>query len=102
MKEKGGSLNVQKALGMKYTNERNDYSTFTDAEYANARAVKAGNIASGMLLQLFIAVLQREQPRLLCIGIPGTSKRKDGAQPRRHRGEDADIRDASLQPQTLG
>ena len=42
---------MQKALGMKYTNERNDYSTFTDAEYANARAVKAGNIASGMLLR---------------------------------------------------
>ena len=49
MKEKGGSLDVQTALSMKYTNIREDYSDISDAEYANARAVTAGNIASGVL-----------------------------------------------------
>ena len=49
MKEKGGSLDVQTALSMKYTNNRADYSDLSDAEFANARAVRAGNIASGVL-----------------------------------------------------
>ena len=49
MKEKGGCLDVQQAMGMKYSNDRSDYPGLTDAEFANARAVKAGNIASGML-----------------------------------------------------
>ena len=49
MKEKGGSLDVQTALSMKYTNSRADYSDLSDAEFANARAVRAGNIASGVL-----------------------------------------------------
>ncbi len=49
MKEKGGSLDVQKALSMKYTYKREDYSDISDAEYANAREVRAGNIASGVL-----------------------------------------------------
>ena len=49
MKEKGGSLNVQQALGMTYTNDRCDYPSLSDAEFANARAVSAGNIASGVL-----------------------------------------------------
>lgn len=49
MKEKGGSLDVQQALSMKYTNDRKDYPGISDAEFANARAPKAGNIASGRL-----------------------------------------------------
>lgn len=49
MKEKGGSLDVQSALSMKYTNNRDDYPALTDAEYANARAVEAGNIADKVL-----------------------------------------------------
>lgn len=49
MKEKGGCLDVQKALGMHYTNNRSEYSNLTDAEFANARVVKAGNVASGVL-----------------------------------------------------
>lgn len=49
MEEKGGSLDVQKALGMKYTNDRTNYSDISDAEYANARSVSAGMIASGVL-----------------------------------------------------
>lgn len=49
MKEKGGSLDVQQALGMKYTNERGDYQGFSDAEFANARVVTAGKIAAGKL-----------------------------------------------------
>ena len=49
MKEKGGKLDVQQALGMKYTNDRNNYSDLSDAEFANARAVSVGNIASGVL-----------------------------------------------------
>ena len=48
MKEKGGRLDVQQALSMKYTNNRNDYP-ISDEEFANARAVSAGNIASGLL-----------------------------------------------------
>ena len=49
MKERGGSLDVQTALSMKYTNRREDYSDISDAEFANARAVRAGNIADGVL-----------------------------------------------------
>jgi hypothetical protein len=49
MKEKGGSLDVQTALSMKYTYNREDYGNLSDAEFANAREVSAGNIASGVL-----------------------------------------------------
>lgn len=49
MKEKGGRLDVQQALSMKYSNERLEYPDLTDAEFANARTVKAGNIPSGIL-----------------------------------------------------
>ena len=49
MKEKGGRLDVQTALSMKYTNDRNDYPTYSDAEFANSRAASGGNIASGVL-----------------------------------------------------
>ena len=49
MREKGGSLTVQEAMGMRYTNERSDYLGLSDAEYANARAAKGGRIASGVL-----------------------------------------------------
>ena len=49
MKEKGGCLDVQQALSMKYSNYREDYPDLSDAEFANARAVRAGNIAYGML-----------------------------------------------------
>ena len=49
MKEKGGSLDVQTALGMKYTNNRSDYVTFSDEEFANARVVSVGNIAGSIL-----------------------------------------------------
>ena len=48
MKEKGGSLDVQQAMSMKYSNNRTDY-LISDEEFANARAVSAGNIASGVL-----------------------------------------------------
>jgi len=51
MKEKGGSLDVQTALSMKYSNNRNDYPFISDAAFANARAVSAGKIASGVLLR---------------------------------------------------
>ena len=49
MKVKGGSLDVQEAMGLEYTNERSDYPNLSDAEFANARAVNAGNIAGGIL-----------------------------------------------------
>lgn len=49
MKEKGGSLSVQQAMGMRYTNERSDYPNLSDAEFANARTAKGGRIASGVL-----------------------------------------------------
>ena len=49
LKEKGGCLNVQQALGMKYTNNRSDYPNLSDEQYANARVVNAGNIASNTL-----------------------------------------------------
>ena len=51
MKEKGGSLDIQTALSMKYSNNRNDYPLISDAAFANARAVSAGKIASGVLLR---------------------------------------------------
>lgn len=47
MKEKGGKIDVQKALSMKYTNDRNNY--LSDEAFANARMVTGGNIASGVL-----------------------------------------------------
>ncbi len=47
MKEKGGRLDVQTALGMKYKFDRDIYPS--DEAFANARAVKAGNIATGRL-----------------------------------------------------
>lgn len=49
MYEKGGKIDVQQLLSMKYSNNRDEYSAFTDAEFANARAVSAGNIAEGVL-----------------------------------------------------
>ncbi|MBP5570621.1 MAG: hypothetical protein J6X46_06350, partial [Prevotella sp.] len=49
MKEKGGRLDMQQALSMKYSNDRTEYTDISDAEYANARTVKAGNIPSGIL-----------------------------------------------------
>ena len=49
MKEKGGSLDVQKTMSMAYTNVRSDYLNLSDAEYANARAAKGGRIMSGVL-----------------------------------------------------
>ena len=49
MKGKGGCLGVQKAMSMQYTNDRNDYSTLSDAEYANARVAKAGRMADSIL-----------------------------------------------------
>ena len=49
MKEKGGCLQVQTTMSMKYSNVRSDYPDISDAEYANARAVHAGHIASGRL-----------------------------------------------------
>ena len=49
MKEKGGCLDVQTALSMKYSNERIEYPDLSDAEFANARTVKAGNQPSCIL-----------------------------------------------------
>ena len=49
MKEKGGCLDVQTAMSLKYSDDRNEYSTLSDAEFANARAAIAGNIASSVL-----------------------------------------------------
>ena len=49
MKEKGGSIDVQQALSMKYTNVRSDYTNISDEAFANARAVRAGKIAEGRL-----------------------------------------------------
>jgi hypothetical protein len=49
MKEKGGCLDVQTAMSMEYSNDRNEYPTLSDAEFANARTVNVGNIASGIL-----------------------------------------------------
>ena len=49
MKEKAGCLDVQSAMSMKYSNDRYDYLALSDAEFANARAVSVGHIASGVL-----------------------------------------------------
>ena len=49
MEEKGGCLEVQQALGMKYSNDPLKYPDLTEAQFANARSVIAGNIASGKL-----------------------------------------------------
>lgn len=49
MKEKGGSLDVQMAMSMKYSNDRSEYLHLSDAEFANARVVSAGHIANGVL-----------------------------------------------------
>ena len=49
MQEKGGSLDVQKAMSMTYGNDREEYSNISDAAYSNARAVIAGNIPNGVL-----------------------------------------------------
>lgn len=49
MKEKGGRIDVQKALSMKYINDRDAYPNSSDSEFANARTVSAGNIPSGIL-----------------------------------------------------
>ena len=49
IKQKGGKLDVQKAMSMEYTNNRNDYPDISAAQYANARAVSAGNVAMGRL-----------------------------------------------------
>lgn len=48
MKEKGGSIDVQRALSMSYSIDRADYPN-TDAEFANARAASGGNLLSGIL-----------------------------------------------------
>ena len=49
MKEKGGCIDVQQALSMKYTNDREDYALISDAAFANARGVSAGKMSSGIL-----------------------------------------------------
>ena len=49
MVEKGGRLDVQRALSMSYTLDRKDYPDFTDEQFANARASKGGRLASGVL-----------------------------------------------------
>ena len=47
MKEKGGKIDVQQALSMKYGYDRDRYPS--DEAFANARGVSVGNIASGVL-----------------------------------------------------
>lgn len=49
MQEKGGRLDVQTALSMKYSNERDFYQNMSDADYANTRAARGGDLASGVL-----------------------------------------------------
>jgi hypothetical protein len=49
MKEKSGRIDVQRALSMKYSNDRETYTNISDAEFANARTVSAGNIPGGIL-----------------------------------------------------
>ncbi len=49
MKKQGGSIEVQKAMSLKYTNDRSNYPNLSDAQFANARVVTAGNITSGIL-----------------------------------------------------
>ena len=47
LKEKGGALSAETALGLKYSNERGDYSS--DAEFANARMIGTTGIAKNRL-----------------------------------------------------
>ena len=49
MKQKGGSIDAQNALSMKYSNDRAGYQSISDAEFANAREVTAGKVAEGRL-----------------------------------------------------
>jgi len=49
MKEKGGKIDVQQALSMKYNNDRANYSDISDEEFANARTVSVGEITSRIL-----------------------------------------------------
>ncbi len=49
MKKKGGSIDVQEAMSLKYFNDRSEYPNISDAQFANARFVTAGNIKSGTL-----------------------------------------------------
>ena len=51
MQEKGGCLDVQQAMSMKYDNNREVYPHLSDAEFANARTINAGNIANGILIR---------------------------------------------------
>ena len=51
MQEKGGCLDVQQAMSMKYNNDRESYPNLSDAEFANARTINAGNIANGILIR---------------------------------------------------
>ena len=74
---------------MKYSNERIEYPDLADAEFFNARTVKAGNIPSGILYRSSSAVQQRHPARFLCVGIFATRKGKGRTQPRRFRGENA-------------
>ncbi|MDO4984424.1 MAG: tyrosine-protein phosphatase [Prevotella sp.] len=48
MKKQGGSIDVQKAMGMSFYNERSKYPNLSDAQFANARVVNVGNITSGV------------------------------------------------------
>ncbi len=49
MHERGGCLSVQQAMSMTYSNNRSDYPELSDAAFANARRVKAGKVANGVL-----------------------------------------------------
>ena len=49
MVEKGGKLDVQTALSMSYTLDRENYPDFSDEEFANARTVKGGRLVGGVL-----------------------------------------------------
>ena len=49
MEERGSCLDVQTAMSLSYSNDRNNYADISDAQFANARAVKAGKIVSGVL-----------------------------------------------------
>ena len=53
MKEKGGRLDIHTAMSMTYTNDREDYPSISDAEFANARAVNVGDVANLSLPALF-------------------------------------------------
>ena len=49
MHERGGCLSVQQAMSMTYSHNRSDYPELSDAAFANARRVKAGKVANGVL-----------------------------------------------------